>query len=391
MTVVDIRNIVTDSNVELIEISDSLIYYAEEKNEEGLNSLFLLEYNRETRRERVVANYILEDPTFVQHYFSFPDDIIIVMENAESTVWICRVDKKTGKEKNMDQVHFVGSFCGCTAVDANHVLFHTRENARQRHLFEEYRRLTGVSRVAYLYDLETRQYYYVRDTRVCEISAENILPFDVSGQTQLLLLQPYGTEEDKAHSFRNMRWLGDHICDRVWICPLLDFLVEIKNGDARLSMESLLSVGTNGMVRYSGMDRKKLYFRVKNFSTQDMRVCSVDKMTLKKRVEAPLNLAVEELPARFYYDIPNAAVYRIAEQDDGIRIDGVLNSTVSAFCASDLGDLVACIENRFLILRYVMQDQTDSFEFHTIYDNETQAQQSYEGRCAIQGNTVVLY
>ena len=40
--VVDIRNLVTASSVELIRVSDTNICYAEEKNEEGHNSLFLL-------------------------------------------------------------------------------------------------------------------------------------------------------------------------------------------------------------------------------------------------------------------------------------------------------------------------------------------------------------
>ena len=52
MKVVDLRNIFANCNDQLIEISDNRIYYAEEKNEEGHNSLFLLEYNRITRRER---------------------------------------------------------------------------------------------------------------------------------------------------------------------------------------------------------------------------------------------------------------------------------------------------------------------------------------------------
>ena len=71
MKVVDLRNIFANCNDQLIEISDNRIYYAEEKNEEGHNSLFLLEYNRITRRERILANYILDRPAFVPHFFSF--------------------------------------------------------------------------------------------------------------------------------------------------------------------------------------------------------------------------------------------------------------------------------------------------------------------------------
>ena len=55
MVVVDIRNVFAVRNVEIIEINDDFIYYAEEKKEEGHNNLFLLEYNRVSKRERVVT------------------------------------------------------------------------------------------------------------------------------------------------------------------------------------------------------------------------------------------------------------------------------------------------------------------------------------------------
>ena len=107
MTVVDIRNVVIDSNVELIEISDHYIYYAEEKNEEGYRSLFILEYDRETKSERIISNYILNNPTYVQHYYAFPNHILLVMENAGSVAWVLCLEKETGKELNMAQIGFI--------------------------------------------------------------------------------------------------------------------------------------------------------------------------------------------------------------------------------------------------------------------------------------------
>ena len=90
--VVDIRNLVTASSVELIRVSDTNICYAEEKNEEGHNSLFLLSYDRLTRRETIIANYFLTDPSYVQHYTLMGQDLIIVMENGGSVIWVLRLD-----------------------------------------------------------------------------------------------------------------------------------------------------------------------------------------------------------------------------------------------------------------------------------------------------------
>ena len=68
MRIEDLRNFFTNCNDRLIEVSGDFIYYAEEKVEEGLNSLFLLEYNRMTKRERIIANYILPLFQLFQRY-----------------------------------------------------------------------------------------------------------------------------------------------------------------------------------------------------------------------------------------------------------------------------------------------------------------------------------
>ncbi len=42
----------------------------------------------------------------------------------------------------------------------------------------------------------------------------------IKGETQLLILQPYGTEREKEHCFKNKCWLGEDVCDKVWTCDL---------------------------------------------------------------------------------------------------------------------------------------------------------------------------
>lgn len=391
MTVVDIRNIVTDSNVELISISPSTIYYAEEKDEEGHRSLFILEYNRETRRERIIANYFLTKPSFVQHYFDFPEEILIVMENGGSTVWLLSLDKKTGREKALEEIHFVGGFFGCKALDENHVIFYTQENEKHRGMFEEYRRATGFARVACLYDISEHRYYYIRDRRICSLLPENLITYDVGGETQLLILQPYGSEEEKEHCYRNRRWLGEGVEDSVWLCTLLDFVVGVKSAESHLPLERVLSAGTDGLVRFAGMDDYNLYFRAKHFPTSDQRICAVSKATVRKEVVADLNLKENEAPASFYIDTDAAQVFRVEELEDGYHITGTLNSAVDTYYSKELGDFVCCIQDRFIVARYMMSDENDTFTFYSVFDSKTGKQQSYECQCTVKGNTVVLY
>lgn len=391
MTVVDIRNAVTDSNVELIEISEDTIYYAEEKTEEGHYNLFLLEYDRASKTERILSSFFLKDPTMVLHFFSFQSDILAVMENGGSCAGILRVDKETGKEKNREEIHFVGNFADCKALDESRVVFYTSENELHKKLFEDYKKLSGFNRIAYLFDLEEGRYYYIRDKRICNLSSDKLMTYDLNGQTQLLVLEPYGSEEEKEHCYRNRRWLGDRVCDNVWVCPLIDFVVAVGTDETHLPLELLLSAGTQGMVRYAGMDEENLYFRAKYFPNNDQRVCAVSRQTGKKAVAAELNLKEGEEPAGFFIETSAARIYRVTEHEDSYEIDGVLNSSVCGQYSKELGQFVSCVEDRFLVAKYVISDEKDSFVFYSIYDIETKKQQSYECRCAVKGNTVVLY
>ncbi len=391
MKILDLRNVFTDSRDELIEIGDPLIYYAEEKAEEGHPILFLLEYNRSTRRERIVANYILTDPSYVPHFFSFSGDIVIVLESGGSEAWILRVDKRTGAEKSMARLNFIGNFLDCRALDEGHMLFYAGPNERHRALFREYKKLTGFSRVCYLYDLEEGRYYYARDPRVCGADSSRLLTCECRGDPQILLLDPHGSEEEKEKCFRNIRWLGDGICDRVWLCPLLDFVVSVKTGEPRVPLALILNAGTEGLVRYAGMNRENIYFRARYFPTGDQRLCAYHKATGKKSVAARLTLGEGEGPAWFSIDPEGGRAYRIEEREDDCEVTGVLNSPVHTRYPKELGRFVTCVNDRYIVAKYILKDGKDAFEFNSVFDGKTGCQKSYECHCAVRGETVVLY
>ena len=376
MTVIDMRNFFHDCDVELIEINDEVIYYAEEKVEEGHNSLFLLEYNRAEQQERIVANYILNDEAYNQHYFAFENDIIVLMENGKSLAWILRIDKKTGKEKNFEQINFIGNFLQCKALSQDHILVLTEENMEHRKLFTEYRSLTGLKHIAYLYDMEEKEYHYI--------------PYKIKGETQLLILQPYGTEREKEHCFKNKCWLGEDVCDKVWTCDL-ESLIYAARCEKEILMEVLFTADSNGMIRYIGMDGENMYFKAKHFPWNDLRLCAVEKETGKRFVVSPLTLKEGEREAEFWIDTVNMRGFHITKKEEELEIKGFLNSYLKAVYPKDSGRFITCVDDRFILEKYEAQSDQGEFCFTNIYDTRTNQKQSYESRCKVKGNIVVLY
>ena len=390
MTVIDMRNFVHDCDIELIEINDEVVYYAEEKMEEGHNSLFLLEYNRAEQQERIVANYILNDEAYNQHYFAFENDIIVLMENGKSVAWILRIDKTTGQEKNFEQIHFIGDFLQCKALDQDHILVLTGENEEHTALFSEYQSLTGFKHIAYLYDMQKKEYHYIKDERICEADCDCFVPYRAKGEMHLLVLQPYGGEREKEHCFKNKCWLGQEVYDRVWTCNLKK-LVQAACDEQEIPMEELFAADSDNMIRYIGMDSVNLYFKAKHFPWNDLRLCAVEKETGSRFVAAPLTLKEEEAEAEFWIDTANMRGFHITKKEEGLELSGFLNSNIKAVYPKDMGRFITCVENRFIVGVYEAESDQGGFCFTNIYDTRTDTKESYESRCKVKGNIVVLY
>lgn len=392
MTVVDIRSFFTLRNVELIEVNQDYIYYAEEKNEEGHNNLFLLEYNRATRRERVVTHYSLDDPTFVQHIYSFADSIVLLLENGDNAVWVFRVDKKTGEETIRTQLHCIGGFAGSKALDQRHILVYTESNEECADLFEEYQKVTGCSRVAYLYDIEEDKKFFVKNLRLCRRQEEDFRLFSTQQGQQVLLLDPYGDEELKQRCYRNARWIHADIRDYLWIVPVQGLIEGIKQGEEDFKERPIITADINGLVRFIGMDSQNIYFKAKHFPTGRERVCSYQKHAQHIQVLTDLQQP-EQGEWRYYFEERSAKVYRLEEKEDTVTVKGIVNSRVEAEYEKKLGQLVSCVEDRFLITRKVVTDDDGNydFEYHTIYDTVKKTEDSFECKCAVWDNTLVLY
>ncbi len=391
MKIEDLRNIYTSSRVELVELTGEALCYAEEKEEEGHNSLFLLEYNRHTKRERVITNYLLNDPSFVHHYFPFPTTILLVLEDGGNEIWAAAIDRESGRERSLTRLGLVGSFTACTAIDDSRLLVWTREDEASAPLFSEYRRETGLDRVCCLCDLEEGSCHFVRDPRIASAQPGGVIPCRMRGADQLLVLEPYGDEAEKAKCFRDQRWLGDDVNDNVWLCPALDFVVSCKAGEPRAPMELVLSVGTQGLLRYAGMDAQGIYFRAKYFPDNDERLVVMRSADGAKEAVCPLPQG-ENVRLLFLSDgVGPFRAYAVEEGESECVCTGVLRANLTAKYSKELGELVSVVEDRYLVARYILSDETDSFEFHTVLDAKTGSQQSYECRCAVRGGTVALY
>lgn len=391
MIVVDIRKIFADRNIQLSDVTDGYIYYLEEKNEDGHNNLFILEYDRSSRKERLVANYSLEDPTFVEHMFTFPKSIILILENGSNSLWLIEIDKKTGMEKNRRKVVCTGSFKECTALDPEHLLIYMSPDNANSEVFQKYKEVTGCDCLCYLYDLTSNKKYFVKSSLIAKLGCENIKILTVKGEKYAVLLDPYAEESLKENYYKEQRWIHNDIRDNIWLCSLKELEREIELGKEIITKRCIASADIKALVRYMGMDGNKIYFRAKEFKSGAEKICSYDASMNRLAVETALHsnddsiiYIVEEKPFK---------IFSILEGVKKKYVKGVVNANVELEYDSEMGDFVSCIDERYVITHRTLHSTEDraSFNYCFIYDSQTDKYESYSCNSFVKGNTLILY
>lgn len=392
MTVVDIRNIFSQRNIELFDVNSSYIYYAEEKNEDGHNNLFILEYNRANRRERLITNYTLEDPTFVEHLFAFDNTIVLVLENGTNSMWLIEVNKTTGIEQNRRKVVCTGAFRSCIALDENHLLIYMGPDEANAAMFKQYSDITGCECLCYMYDLKTNTKHFIKNPLIAKLGTSNIKKMRVSGENYLVLLDPFADEEIKKGYYEEQRWINADIRDNIWLCSLDLLEKELEAGVENITKKCIASADIKALARYMGTDGDKLYFRAKEFRTGIEKLCSYDIAADALSVEAELK-APDKSNTVFIVEEKPFGLFTVTEDKEQTAVKGIINSHADLSYNNSIGSFMTCIDNRYVVAQSVVYDEAAGFDrrIYTIYDSELDKSESYEGSCYLYGNTLVLY
>ncbi len=391
MIVVDIRNIFADRNIQLAEVNNEFIYYLEEKNENGQHNLFVLEYDRSARKERLIANYSLEDPTFVEHLFVFDKSLILILENSSNSLWLIELDKKTGMEKNRKKVVCTGAFKECTALDSEHVLIYMSPDRDNTEIFNKYKEVTGCDCLCYLYNLAENKKYFVKTPLVAKVGCQNIKVLNLKNENFVLLLDPYAEESVKENFFKEQRWVHTDIRDNIWICRLEEFEKELEQGKEIITKRCIASADIKALVRYMGIAGSTVYFRAKEFKSGIEKICSYNAATGRLEVETTLHsnddsvmYILEENPFRLFSILSGVHVK---------YVKGIVNSDVELEYDSEMGDFVSCMDNRYVITNRTLHSTEDNaaFKYCFIYDTKLNKYESYACNSYIKGSTLVLY
>lgn len=388
MTVIDIRSIFSQRNIELFAVDSSFVYYAEEKNDSGHDELFILEYNRSTRKERLITNYTLEDPTFVEHLFAFETTIVLVLENGTNSMWMIEIDKSSGTELNRRKIVCTGAFRSCSAPDSSHLLICMGPDEANAAMFRQYTEITGCECLCYLYDIKTNKKHFVKNPLVAKLGTQGIRIVSAHGENYAILLDPFADEDIKKGYYDEQRWINADIRDNIWLCALETLEMELTAGVENISKKCIASADIKALVRYMGTDGDKVFFRAKEFRTGIEKICCYDITADSLRVETELNVPDNQSTMFLVQEKP-FCLFSVTDDGEKTTVKGIVNSDADLSYDSTLGSFITCMDSRYAVLR--KQSEDASGQICTLYDSKLDKSESYDGSCYINANTLILY
>jgi len=401
MNIIDIRNYLTHRKIRVLEVNPDTMYFTEIRMDDGRLFLFLIEYDLESKQERILINYSVDDARYLPRCHMFGRTILVVYENGRDAFWVYKVDKKTGEEFYSGQFNCVGDFDSCFMLDEDRILVYTVPNAETAHLFSAYKEATGSGRIVYLYSLEEEERQLIKNEILSRADSEQLYTYYHGGNTHLLIADSSGTDREKEAFFENSerQWhsLKTH-SDAIWIIPCAELFLSIEKGEMEYPYTQVISVGTEGWARYMGMDSTSIYYRYKDFKTGLETLYSHDKLNDEKQAAETIDWSEQGGNVRLAYHTKNAKAYKITDDEYAFTIEGAMRSRLKAArIEKKLGEYFGCIEDRYVVCSFGLGEEEEQeqevyeYKYTSLYDVRTDYNECVQGSCTIIDSNLILY
>lgn len=386
MTVIDIRDEFYKRKIEIIEVTDDYIYYAELKSDGGVDSIYILEYSCEDEQERILAYFPFEDEDYFRHYYACDGSLIILFENGGSKAWIVKIDKESGEEVLRKCVPLVGSFAYCVPVDDDNLVIYTTADEETKGLFNRCLETTNSDTIANLYDIQKGYRYFIKDFNTANLMREGVHTFkDNKGNPHMIICEPYTDEKTKESFARQAPMDHTDARDNIWSISKRKFFKGVKTGEEELDLRRVASAGNDGMVRFECISGNNIIFRAKKFSTGEEKFCS---MSISSGKVVPVGDIKRDGVSEYITDSKEGKIFSVSRAQNVYLLKGEVNSSAEISYPSNVGRLEFCIEDRFIVAD---KTERDGEPVMTIFDSRLKTLDTFQAHCKANGSTLVLF
>lgn len=388
MTVIDLREELKNRKIDIIEITDDCVYYAEEFCVNDTDTMYVYTYDFFDSSEHIVSYFTYDDEAYLPHYYVCGDSIIILFENDGNRAWIIRIDKNSGCEIQRKRISIIGKFFDCVPIDDNNLIIYSKADDEYREIFNKSIKETGCDMFANLYDLEKNYRYFIRDFKTAEIVRCDMHSFsDSKGIPRMLLCDNRcKNEKEKERMYGKKGNSENELRDNIFEISREKFIENVKCGKDKIGAKRIAGAGAEGSVRLECIGEDGIVFRAKAFRSGAEQFLRMSKSS--GSVKPICSVKAKNDFARYFTDADNAKIYYMKREGEKILLHGEINSNAELAYPYSIGNFTGCIEDR-----YVVADCSESYEKPSlsIYDGSLNSLETYNARMRIKNNMIVIY
>lgn len=395
MKVIDIKKYCNEY-FEMVGYVDSKVIFCKEGRDKQDNLLReFFEYNIKLDKLRKINNTNIKTEDWYNDDIFFTTEYIYASISDSMTCQILyRICMTSGITEKLLELHKDAKYDYQTIILNKDFLIQFVSSDPMRNLSDQ-----SVMNEAYFIDIKNNMKYKIGDKRIVLGVRKNIIIYEINNIEYIMIEEVYEEDYEKEDYFlKNIKredFEGESYRNSLLIINLQDFINEAKQGKELLSFEEIETTELNGWVRYLGMDKMNIYYRVKNFNKQMEHIISFNKFTFHKKTIFeflyPQNNSI--ISYQFSHQDNNAIIHQIIINNNNIKVKGVLNSSIEVeYNKSDSGSFYGIVDDRYLCTSYWKEDEEgDEINYALVKDLDSKTISKYEGYLELINGVAIIY
>lgn len=380
LTVIDLRDDMYKRRIDVIEIDDGVIYYAEELNSRGSDSVCVYGYSFDESAEQLMSCFVFDDAGYIQHYYTAKNSILVLFENSGNTVWIVKIDKKSGDEVYRKRIPLIGVFSECVAIDDDNILIYTKADKKHKDMFNRCLEETNCSFIATLFDINRNERHFVRDFDTAMLIRNNMQTFTAKGEEWMLLSDSFDNALEKQRIVQKLNCSDNELEESIRVISKKAFLSAVRQKEEDTKPRKIVTAGSKGSIKFECICGDNVLMRARSFVHNAESYCSIP--LFGGSITNVLDINGET----FFTDIDDGKIYSVSTNGEDIELIGKINTDVQITYPVNIGKIIKCIDDR-----YVIGENKGDKDYITVYDSELDLKDIYQASGKLKGNILVLY
>ena len=405
MELMDLRQLgyaYEEAKVLAVEGEKLLFSIAEKRQDEWWYSL--ISYDRERGQGQTLYGYpILKDTFWSQKERIVGDCVTIVNLSLSKEIEVYQVNTQSGQlmgEHHLKVKEEIGSTM--IAINQRYFLFNVDVEESEEDSSSYYRE-NKLDFFYYLCDLEEDRLYLLKV--LCLLEGLSVvhglideLPLIREQQEEYVVFNACHMEdyeyEEIYELVESKALLHEQVKEKegLYFIPVEALVKAIKSEATHLPFRTIRERHLDGWVRYLGREGQKVYYREKDFRTQEEVIYSIKLPSLEEQEEYRLD--AKAIKGHLFYRIKEA--YEEERDAHEVRIRRLTSPRRELGVIKEAnGTFQAYIEERYRVTSWWTEEEKgeewDYKEFTTLLDTLTGESHNYERGHQLFGNTLILY